>query len=132
MTGTGYVFYGKTTNHTMWESWIITRRSDMAIVRDPKRRPPPMHPGEILREEFMIPNGITANGLAMALRVPSTRILEIVKERRGVTADTAYRLAFYFGTSADLWMNLQTSYELACVERAMLPKIRKEVQRRVA
>src|SRR2546422_11453314 len=90
MPDTGFFFYGKTTNRTMWKSWIITRRSDMAIVRDPKRRPPPMHPGEILREEFMIPNGITANGLAMALRVPSTRILEIVKERRGGTAQTAF------------------------------------------
>ena len=104
----------------------------MAIPRDPNRRPPPMHPGEILREEFMLPNGITAHGLAMSLRVPSTRILEIVRERRGITADTAYRLAVYFGTSADLWMNLQTSYELSCVEHATLPKIKKEVQRRVA
>lgn len=104
----------------------------MAIPRDPNRRPPPMHPGEILREEFMTPNGITAHALALALRVPATRISEIVNERRGITADTAYRLAVHFGTSADLWMNLQTSYELACVERNLSSKIKREVQRRVA
>ena len=104
----------------------------MAIVRDPKRRPPPMHPGEILREEFMVPNGISAHALAMALRVPSTRISEIVNERRGITADTAYRIALHFGTSAELWMNLQSAYELACIERDLAAKLKLEVQRRVA
>ena len=104
----------------------------MAILRDPKRRPPPMHPGEILLEEFMVPNGISAHALAMALRVPSTRISEIVNERRGITADTAYRIALYFGTTAELWMNLQTAYELACVERDLAAKLRLEVQPRVA
>ena len=102
------------------------------IPRDPNRKPPPMHPGEILREEFMVPKGITANALAIALRVPSTRISQIVNERRGITADTAYRLATYFGTSADLWMNLQTSYELSTVQHTTLSAIRKEVQRQVA
>jgi addiction module HigA family antidote len=91
-----------------------------------------MHPGEILREEFMAPNSITAHALALALRVPSTRISEIVNERRGITADTAYRLGVHFGTSADLWMNLQVSYELACVERDLAEKIKQDVQRRVA
>jgi addiction module HigA family antidote len=104
----------------------------MAILRDPKRRPPPMHPGEILLEEFMVPNGISAHALAMALRVPSTRISEIVNERRGITADTAYRIALYFGTTAELWMNLQSAYELACVERDLAAKLRVEVQPRVA
>lgn len=104
----------------------------MSIPRDPNKRPPSMHPGEILREEFMNPNGISSHALALALRVPSTRISEIVNERRGITADTAYRLAVHFGTSADLWMNLQTSYELACVERESAAKIKQEVQRRVA
>ena len=104
----------------------------MAIPRDPNRRPPPMHPGEILREEFMVPQGISAHALAMSLHVPATRISEIVKERRSITADTAYRLSLHFGTSADLWMNLQTSYELACVEQNDSKKIKNEVQRRVA
>ncbi len=80
----------------------------------------------------MNPHGISAHALALALRVPSTRISEIVNERRGITADTAYRLSVHFGTSADLWMNLQTAYELACVERESAAKIKKEVQRRVA
>ncbi len=104
----------------------------MAIQRDSDRRPPPMHPGEILREEFMLPHGLTAHALSVALRVPSTRISEIVNERRGITADTAYRIALYFGTSAELWMNLQSSYELACVERDLASKLRLEIQPRVA
>ena len=104
----------------------------MAIPRDPNRMPPPMHPGEILREEFMVPMGISANALAIALRVPATRISQIVNERRGITADTAYRLATYFGTSAELWMNLQTAYELSAVQHTTLRAIRKEVQRQVA
>ena len=104
----------------------------MSIPRDPKRRPPPMHPGEILREEFMQPNGISAHALAMALRVPATRIADIVNERRGISADTAYRVALYFGTSAELWMNLQSAFELACVERDLAAKLKAEVQPRVA
>jgi len=104
----------------------------MAIPRDPNRKQPPMHPGEILREEFMVPMGISANALAMALRVPATRISQIVNERRGITADTAYRLATYFGTSADLWMNLQTTYELSLVQHTTLSAIKREVQRIVA
>jgi len=104
----------------------------MASPRDPNRMPPPMHPGEILREEFMVPMGISANALAIALRVPATRISQIVNERRGITADTAYRLATYFGTSAELWMNLQTAYELSAVQHTTLRAIRKEVQRQVA
>ena len=91
-----------------------------------------MHPGEILLHEFMLPNGISAHALAMALRVPATRISDIANKRRGITADTAYRIALYFGTSAELWMNLQTSYELACVERDMAQKLKQEVQPRVA
>lgn len=104
----------------------------MAIPRDRDRRPPPMHPGEVLREEFMVPNGLSANALAMALRVPTTRISEICRERRAITADTAFRLALYFDTSAELWLNLQKSYELSLVEHGSLPRIKKEVQRRVA
>ena len=104
----------------------------MAIMRDTNRMPPPMHPGEILREEFMVPRGVSSHALALALRVPSTRISEIVNERRAITADTAYRLAVHFGTSAELWMSLQSSYELACVERDLAASIKKEVQRRVA
>ncbi len=104
----------------------------MGIERDPNRRPPPMHPGEILREEFMAPMELSAHALALALRVPATRISEIVKERRGITADTAYRLGVYFSMTAEFWMNLQKSYELASVEHSALAKIKREVQQRVA
>ncbi len=104
----------------------------MSIPRDSNRRPPPMHPGEILREEFLLPNGISAHALAMALRVPATRIADIVNERRGISADTAYRIALYFGTSAELWMNLQSAFELACVERDVAARLKSEVQPRVA
>ena len=91
-----------------------------------------MHPGEILREEFMVPNGITANALALALRVPATRISEIMRERRGITAETAYRLAIYFDTSVELWVNLQNSYELSLVQQESLARIQQEVQKRSA
>ena len=74
---------------------------------------PPVHPGEMLREEFMKPLGISINGLALELHVPVTRISQIVNERRGITADTALRLARHFGTSADFWMNLHAAASTA-------------------
>lgn len=77
-----------------------------------KNRMRPIHPGEILREEYMEPMGLSANALSLALRVPATRIGEILKERRGVTPDTALRLARYFKTDPQSWMNLQTDYDL--------------------
>ncbi len=70
------------------------------------------HPGEILREEFLKPLSLSVNGLAMALRVPATRIAAIVKRERAVTADTALRLARFFGTSPEFWMNLQAMHDL--------------------
>src|SRR3989442_12497260 len=73
---------------------------------------PPIHPGEILREEFMKPRGLSQNALARALNVPPRRINEIVLEKRGITADTALRLARYFGTSAEMWTGLQADYDL--------------------
>jgi antitoxin HigA-1 len=72
----------------------------------------PVHPGEVLREEFLVPLEMSVNALSLALRVPATRIHEIVNERRGITADTAYRLARYFDTTPEFWMNLQTTYDL--------------------
>lgn len=72
----------------------------------------PVHPGEILREDFLAPLGMSVNALAKALGVPSTRIHEIVKERRSVTADTAQRLACYFGGDAGSWLSLQAMYDL--------------------
>lgn len=94
------------------------------------QRLPPVHPGEILREEFLKPLGMSAHELAVALRVPATRINEIVNEKRGITAATALRLSRYFGTTPRFWLNLQASYELeaaedqsgASVEREVLPR----------
>ena len=72
----------------------------------------PLHPGEMLREDFMKPLGLSANALAIALRVPVTRISEIVRERRGITADTALRLARYFNMTPEFWMRLQMDFDL--------------------
>ena len=88
----------------------------------------PIHPGEFLREDFMKPLALSMNALALALRVPATRISEIVNERRGITVDTALRLGIYFGTSPDFWMNMQKSYELAVTEDTLSVMIRREVQ----
>jgi addiction module HigA family antidote len=77
-----------------------------------KKPTDPVHPGEILFEDFMKPAGININGLALALRVPTTRISAIVNETRGITADTALRLGRYFSTTSKLWMNLQADYDL--------------------
>ncbi|MBD8871804.1 HigA family addiction module antitoxin [Rhodanobacter sp. DHB23] len=79
-----------------------------------KKPLPPVHPGEILREEYMKPFGLSANALANAIGVTAARVNEIANERRGITADTALRLAAYFGTDAQSWLNLQKNYELEC------------------
>ena len=92
----------------------------------------PIHPGEILREEFMEPLGLSAHALAMALRVPATRIGEIVRGRRSITPDTALRLARYFSTSADLWIGLQAEYDLRAARRELTRQIERDVQPRSA
>ncbi len=96
------------------------------------RRLPPVHPGEILREDLMIPIGLSINGLARDLRVPVTRMSEIVNGRRSVTADTALRLARYFGTTPQFWMNLQAAYDLDVVTRASAQRIERDVHPREA
>jgi antitoxin HigA-1 len=93
---------------------------------------PLITPGEYLAEEFLEPLGLSINALALALRVPATRMLAIVKGERGITADTALRLARYFGTTPEFWMNLQTNYELDRAKRERLEQINIEVQRRPA
>lgn len=92
----------------------------------------PIHPGEILREEFMEPLGLTAHALAMALRVPATRIGDIVRERRAITPDTALRLSRYFGTSPDLWIGLQSEYDLRTARLELAEEIARDVQPRSA
>ncbi|MFT5421985.1 MAG: addiction module HigA family antidote [Candidatus Endobugula sp.] len=88
----------------------------------------PIHPGEILREDYLEPMGLSANALSLALHVPATRIGEILKERRGITPDTALRLAQYFGGDAQSWMNLQTSYDLKVAIGQHGREIEKEIQ----
>ena len=96
----------------------------------PVNRLRPVHPGEVLREDYLAALGLSANALAAALGVPATRIHEIVNERRGVTADTATRLAKHFGGDAASWLALQASYELktlttrAEIERFVVPRER--------
>ena len=88
----------------------------------------PIHPGEILREEYLEPMGLSANALSLALRVPATRISEILKEKRGISPDTALRLAKYFNTDAQSWMNLQTSYDLKIAISQQGKEIERDVQ----
>lgn len=92
----------------------------------------PIHPGEILREDFLVPLGMSANALATALRVPATRINDIVRERRAITPDTALRLARYFGGDAQSWMNLQVAHDLRVAEIAAHKLIEREILPRVA
>ena len=87
----------------------------------------PIHLGEILREEFMIPLGLSANALAIALRVPAPRINDIARERRAISADTALRLARYFGTSAEFWFGLQSDYDMKIALAESGARIEKDV-----
>jgi antitoxin HigA-1 len=89
---------------------------------------PPIHPGEILRVEFMEPLRLSMNRLALDLRVPVTRVAEIVHERRSITADTALRLARYFNTSAAFWLNLQSAYDLEIAHDKLSRTIEREVR----
>jgi antitoxin HigA-1 len=90
----------------------------------------PVHPGEIVSEDFMKPYGLSMNKLALDLRVPVTRIADIVAERRGITPDTALRLARYFKTTPQFWLNLQTKYDLEITEDEKLAQIERDVRPR--
>lgn len=92
----------------------------------------PIHPGEILREDFLIPLGLSANALALALGVTAARINDIVRQRRGITGDTALRLARYLGTDAQSWLNLQSAYDLRVAELAAGPAIHRQIKPRAA
>jgi antitoxin HigA-1 len=91
----------------------------------PVDRMRPVHPGEVLREDFLAPLGLSVNALSVALAVPATRLHEIVKERRGITPDTAARLARYFGGDAASWLVLQANYDLKTLAT------RKDIERKV-
>jgi antitoxin HigA-1 len=96
------------------------------------RRLPLIHPGEILREDFLRPMKISVYTLAQAVKVPRSRVNDIVLGRRGITADTAFRLARYFGTSPDFWINLRARYDLDAVDRKIRRRIEREVSPRAA
>jgi addiction module HigA family antidote len=92
---------------------------------------PPIHPGEMLLEEFMKPLGISQSRLAMDLRVPVQRLHELVRGKRSLTLDTAMRLSRYFGTSAEVWLNLQARYDLEKAEdEGLVEKIARDVRPR--
>jgi addiction module HigA family antidote len=93
---------------------------------------PPVHPGEILREDLMKPLGLTVSGLARELKVPVNRISEIVNGRRAIKADAALRLARYFGNSPEFWINLQASYDLRVTIHSSAGRIEREVRPRKA
>ena len=93
---------------------------------------PPLHPGEVLYEDFIVPTGISIHRLAMDLRVPANRIAEIVKGQRAISADTALRLARYLGTSAEFWLGLQLEYELRTARQSRQREIEKTVRPRSA
>ncbi len=96
----------------------------MAIIRkgNPKWR---IHPGEILREEFLKPMGLSAYALAKRLHVPAPRVNDIVLEKRGITADTAIRLSRFFGTTEQFWLNLQNAYEVSRVKAARASELKR-------
>ncbi|HXM48225.1 MAG TPA: HigA family addiction module antitoxin [Pyrinomonadaceae bacterium] len=96
------------------------------------RRLPPVHPGEILREDLMKPLGLSLNGLARELKVPVTRISEIANGRRAIKADTALRLSRYFGSTPEFWINLQAAYDLNVTAAAAADRIAREVRPRKA
>ncbi|PUA29191.1 MAG: addiction module antidote protein, HigA family [Cellvibrio sp. 79] len=98
----------------------------------PTNKMRPIHPGEILREEYIVPLGMSVNALAQELRVPATRLHEIVNERRAITADTALRLAYYFGGDAQSWLNLQSTYDLKLIELERGAEIKKQISPRAA
>ena len=100
----------------------------MAKAKRKSQKLPPIHPGEILREDYMRPLGISMNQLGLALRVPVTRISEIVHERRAITADTAIRLGRYFKTTPRFWLNLQTAYDLEVAADRTQAQVETEVQ----
>jgi len=88
----------------------------------------PVHPGEVLREDYLKPLDMSANALAKALKVPASRINDIVLERRGVTVDSAMRLVRYFGGDVQTWMNLQTAYDIKVAQKTLAKRVEKEIE----
>lgn len=106
-------------------------RIDLSGVSTGKRLPL-IHPGEILRDDFLTPMKISVYTLAQTIKVPRSRVSDIVLGRRGITADSAFRLARYFGTTPDFWVNLQARYDLEAADRKLRRRIEREVTPRAA
>jgi addiction module HigA family antidote len=109
---------------------VASGRVDFADIERPGKRLPPLHPGEVLREEFLGPLGMSAYALAKALRVPLTRITAILAGDRAVSADTALRLARFFGTTPEFWINLQGAHDLELARTEHGAEITAEVKER--
>ena len=107
-------------------------RRDYTARRKASTRLRPVHPGEILREDFLEPFHLSMNRLSLDLRVPVTRIAEIIHGRRAITPDTALRLALYFDTTPAFWLNLQSKFDLDTAEDRIFAKVRREVRPRKA
>ena len=123
-TSGGYVSFGVNPVRNVSRLSTITERQ----INMTTNKMRPVHPGEILREEFLAPLGMSAHALAMALHVPAPRINDLVRERRSVTPDTALRLARFFDTTAEFWLNLQSSFNLKQAEHETGHRIREEVR----
>jgi addiction module HigA family antidote len=126
---------GNRTAHMKLRLWTITneRKWQMSIQRSStgwNTQRKPVHTEEMLREEFMVPLALSANRLAIELRVPVTRVSEIANERRGISADTALRLERYFGMSAEFWLGLQKDFDLHTARQMEGKKIVKDVRPR--
>jgi antitoxin HigA-1 len=141
----GFASNGAKARQGTWRLWIATKDDDMSIEREDLdagridfadvgngKRLPLIHPGEILRDEFLQPMKISVYTLAQAINVPRSRIDDVVLGRRGITADTAFGLARYFGTSPDFWINLQARHDLDTADRKLRRRIEREVTPRAA
>ena len=120
-TNGAFVFDGLTARREHARSWIIVGQADMD-------RLPPIHPGEVLLEDFMKPLGLTQYRVAKDIGVSPLRISQIVRGQRAISADTALRLARYFGTSPAVWLRLQARYDLEVAEELMAERIQREVR----
>lgn len=100
------------------------------MAKKSKAKLPPVHPGEVLREDYLEVIGMSAHALAQALRIPSTRLYEILAGRRSVTPETALRLARHLGTSAEVWLGLQADYDLEIARAAVGARVEREVEPR--
>ncbi|WP_144138414.1 HigA family addiction module antitoxin [Paraburkholderia sp. BCC1884] len=111
---------------------MVIKRADLGSIDfsdiDTGERIPQIHPGEILRSEFLDPLGMSVNALALALRVPAPRINDVVRGKRAISADTALRLERYFGASAQFWLNLQIAYDLSVATAAAGEQIEREIE----